>query len=147
MERKRCRDIMTRRVITIQADESIYRAARLMKENDIGVLPVMRNGKLSGILTDRDIVVRAIAEGVSAKVSVDQIMTRQVFSVYEDEFVFDATRKMGENQVRRVPVLDRDNNLVGIISMADIALENEDRIEIAEVLEDISSGKSFWKKF
>ncbi|MCS6873219.1 MAG: CBS domain-containing protein [Pyrinomonadaceae bacterium] len=147
MKRRLCSDIMTREVLTIDADKSIYEAACMMKDNDIGALPVVENNELVGILTDRDIVVRAVAAGMDMRTSVREIMTKEVFSMYEDDFVFNAIREMGQKQIRRVPILDRNERLVGIISMADIALEAEDQLEVAEVLEDISSGRSFWRKF
>jgi len=73
-------------------------------------------------------------------------MTTEIFSVKPDDFVFEAVRLMGDKQVRRVPVVDADGKLAGIISMADVALETEDELEIAETLEEISSGSAFWSK-
>lgn len=145
-ERRRCRDIMTKQVITVESDQSLHQAAQLMRDNDIGALPVVKDGKLVGIITDRDIVVRAIAENLSLQTKVEQVMTKEVFSVREDEFVFNAIRKMGEKQIRRLPVLDDDENLVGIISLADVALETEDDLEVIEALEEISSGRGFWQR-
>ncbi|MEK7855512.1 MAG: CBS domain-containing protein, partial [Acidobacteriota bacterium] len=75
-----------------------------------------------------------------------EAMTTDIFSVKPDDFAFEAIRLMGDKQVRRVPVVDNDGTLVGIIAMADIALEMEDEKEIAETLEEISSGSAFWKK-
>jgi CBS-domain-containing membrane protein len=73
-------------------------------------------------------------------------MTTEIFSVRPDDFVFEAVRLMGDKQVRRIPVIDGDGALAGIISMADVALETEDVLEIAETLEEISSGSGFWSK-
>jgi CBS domain-containing protein len=73
-------------------------------------------------------------------------MTREIFSVGPEDFVFEAVRLMGDKQVRRIPVVTEDGALAGIISMADVALEMEDEREIAETLEEISSGAGFWKK-
>ncbi len=145
-ERRRCRDIMTKQVITVESDQSLHQAAQLMRDNDIGALPVIKDGKIVGIITDRDIVVRAIAENLSLQTKVEQVMTKEVFSVREDEFVFNAIRKMGDKQIRRLPVLDDDENLVGIISLADVALETEDDLEVIEALEEISSGRGFWQR-
>lgn len=145
-ERRRCRDIMSKSVVTIGAGDSIQVAARLMRDNDIGALPVTQDNKVLGIITDRDIVIRAVAQGLDLKTKVAEVMSKPVIAVQEDEFVFGAIKTMGENQVRRLPVVDSAGNLVGMISMADIALENEDELEVAEMLEEISSGKSFWRK-
>ncbi len=108
---------------------------------------VAGNGKLVGLITDRDIVVRAIAEGKNAETTrAEEIMTSDVHTAQPNDRVIDAIRKMGDKQVRRIPVVDRDGNLRGIISMADVALETEADRELADALEEISSGSSFWSK-
>ena len=89
---------------------------------------------------------RAIAEGKDASTAVTEVMTTEIYSVKPDDFVFEAIRLMGDKQVRRVPIINEQNELVGIIAMADVALETEDEREIAETLEEISSGAGFWKK-
>lgn len=144
--RRKCREIMTRNVKTAGREMTLKEVAALMRDGDMGSLPVVENGRLVGIVTDRDIVVRAIAEGRDAETRIGDVMTAEVFSAKEDDFVFEAIRQMGDKQVRRIPVINDSGELVGIISMADIALEMEDEREIAETLEDISSGAGFWKK-
>lgn len=144
--RLRCREIMTTEVKTVDRATPISEIAALMRDADVGSLPVVEDGKLVGIVTDRDIVVRAIAEGRDASTSVGYAMTTDVFSVKPDDFVFEAIRLMGDKQVRRIPVVSDDGALAGIIAMADIALEVEDEREIAETLEEISSGSAFWSK-
>jgi CBS domain-containing protein len=105
------------------------------------------NGKLVGLITDRDIVVRAIAEGRDAHTTrAEEVMTSDVHTASPNDRVIDAIRKMGDKQVRRIPVVDENKNLLGIISMADVALETEEDRELAEALEEISSGSSFWSK-
>lgn len=105
------------------------------------------NGRLIGLITDRDIVVRAIAEGFDATQSrAADIMTTDVHTADPNDRVIDAIRKMGDKQVRRIPVADRNGILRGIISMADIALETESDRELAAALEEISSGAGFWNK-
>ncbi len=144
--RRRCREIMTSNVTTANREMTLQEVALLMRDGDCGAMPVVAGGKLVGIVTDRDIVVRAIADGKDASTSVGDVMTTEIFSVKPDDFVFEAIRLMGDKQVRRVPIVNEQNELVGIIAMADVALETEDEREIAETLEDISSGKGFWSK-
>jgi len=144
--RLRCSEIMTRNVKTAAAGSSLRDVAAIMRDGDMGAVPVVDGTKLIGIVTDRDIVVRGIAEGASPETPVSDIMTRELFSVRPDDFVFEAIRLMGDKQVRRLPVIDPNGELQGIIAMADVALETEDEREIAETLEEISSGSSFWSK-
>jgi CBS domain-containing protein len=144
--RARCREIMTTDVKTVDRDTPLRDVAAIMRDADVGSLPVVENGKLVGIVTDRDIVIRALAEGRDPSSSVGYAMTADIFSVRPDDFVFEAIRMMGDKQVRRIPVVNDDGALAGIIAMADIALEVEDEREIAEALEEISSGSSFWSK-
>lgn len=146
IRRRRCREIMTSNVTTAGRETTLREAARLMREGDIGSLPVTEDKKLVGIVTDRDIVVRAVAEGKDTETKIGDVMTTEIFSVKADDFVFEAIRLMGDRQVRRVPVTDETGELIGIIAMADVALETEDEREIAETLEEISSGAGFWKK-
>ena len=144
--RRRCREIMTRNVTTANRETSIKDVAILMRDGDMGAMPIIENGKLVGIVTDRDIVVRGVAENKMADSPIGDVMTAEIFSVKEDDFAFEAIRLMGDKQVRRVPIINEAGELVGIIAMADVALETEDEREIAETLEEISSGKGFWKK-
>lgn len=144
--RKRCREIMTGSVTTATSEMTLQEVAVLMRDGDMGSLPIVEGKKLIGIVTDRDIVVRAIADGKDVATSIGEVMTTEIFSVKPSDFVFEAIRLMGDKQIRRVPVVEESGDLAGIISMADIALEMEDEREIAETLEEISSGKAFWSK-
>lgn len=144
--RKKCREIMTRNVKTANRETSLQDVAALMREGDMGAVPVVENGKLVGIVTDRDIVVRAVAEGKDVSTVVGEVMTTEIFASKENDFVFEAIRLMGDKQIRRIPVINESSELVGIIAMADVALETEDEREIAETLEEISSGSAFWNK-
>ena len=144
--RTRCRDIMTRDVRTATRDMPLREVAALMRAGDMGSVPVVDGGKLVGIVTDRDMVVRSIADGKDASTPVSDAMTTDVFSVRPDDFAFEAIRLMGDKQVRRIPVVTESGQLAGIIAMADVALEMEDEREIAETLEEISSGSGFWNK-
>lgn len=144
--RRRCSEIMTRDVRTTTPDTALGEVAKMMRDGDMGSVPVVENERLVGIVTDRDIVVRSVAEGKGAETPVRQAMTTEIFSVKPDDFVFEAVRLMGDKQVRRIPVITENGQLAGIISMADVALETEDELEIAETLEEISSGSGFWTK-
>ena len=144
--RKKCREIMTGNVKTADRETTLREVAEMMRDGDMGALPIIENGKLVGIVTDRDIVVRGIAGGKDAAAQIGEVMTTDVFSVKDNDFVFEAIRLMGDKQIRRVPIINESSELVGIIAMADVALETEDQNEIAETLEEISSGAGFWKK-
>ena len=146
ISRMRCREIMTKNVKTATRDMTLQKVAAMMRDGDMGAVPVVENGKLVGIVTDRDIVVRSVADGHGADAEIGDSMTGEVFSVKPDDYVFEAVRLMGDKQVRRVPVVNQNGELAGIIAMADVALEMEDEREIAETLEEISSGASFWSK-
>jgi CBS domain-containing protein len=139
---------MTKNVQTANRETSLQNIAQILKEADVGILPIVEkdSNKLIGLVTDRDIVVRAVAEGKAAETAVGEIMTSELFTAKPEDFAFEAIRTMGEKQVRRVPIVDDEGVLQGIVSMADIALEMEDEREIAETLEDISSGAAFWNK-
>ena len=116
-------EIMSREVKIVSPDDTLTQAAQIMKEIDAGVVPVGENDRLVGMLTDRDITIRAVAEGKSP----DQCLVRDVMSpailyVFDDTSVDEAARNMGELQVRRLPVVNHDKRLVGILSLGDIAI-------------------------
>ena len=144
ISRMRCREIMTKNVRTATREMSLKEVAALMRDGDMGAVPVVDGSRLIGIVTDRDIVVRVIADGRDAATPVGEAMTTELFTVGPDDFVFEAIRLMGDKQVRRIPVVGASGELAGIIAMADVALETEDEREIAETLEEISSGAGFW---
>ncbi len=115
------REIMTRHAATIGADETLESAARKMKELGIGALPVLDRGQLSGIVTDRDLAVRAVASGADpARTHVREAMTAQVIACREDDEVEEAARTMEERAVRRIMVLDREGDLSGMLSVDDL---------------------------
>jgi CBS domain-containing protein len=115
------RDAMTRDVAVVRPDHSVEEAARMMAAVDVGLLPVGEGDRLVGMITDRDIALRAIGDGKGPSTDVGQVMTRDVKYCYEDEDTAHVSRNMAEQQVRRLPVLSRDKRLVGILSLADIA--------------------------
>jgi len=146
ISRLRASEIMTKNVQTAEPGSSLREVGTMMREGDMGAVPVVDGGKLVGIVTDRDIVVRGVAEGKTADSPVGEVMTAELFTVTPDSFVFEAIRLMGDKQIRRLPVVNTDGGLAGIIAMADVALQTEDEREIAETLEEISSGAGFWGK-
>jgi CBS domain-containing protein len=137
---------MTSDVVTASSAMTLRDVAAMMRDSDVGALPIVDAGRLAGIVTDRDIVVRAVADGKDAETPVGDIISGELFTVGPDDFVFEAARLMGDKQVRRIPVVNPDGSLAGIIAMADVALQMEDEREIAETLEEISSGAAFWGK-
>ena len=148
-----CRDIMTREVVVAAPDATIAEISVLMRDEDTGIIPIVerqanaKDAKLLGVVTDRDIVVRVVAAGLDVNAArANEVMSAQLHTAQPGDRVIEVIRKMGEQQVRRIPVVDETGHLRGIISMADIALETEVDRELAEALEDISSGASFWKK-
>lgn len=115
------RDAMTRDVRTATPEMTIREAARMMAEADIGALPVASGDRLAGMVTDRDICVRAVAIGKGPDATVGEVMTHEVKYCHEDEDVADLCQNMADIQVRRLPVVDVDKRLVGIVSLADLA--------------------------
>ena len=116
------REVMTRHAATIGADETLEAAARKMKELGVGALPVLDRGQLAGLVTDRDLAVRAVASGADpTRARVREAMTAQVIACREDDDVEEAARRMEERAVRRVIVLDREGELSGMLSVEDLA--------------------------
>jgi len=119
-------EVMTRKVTIASPSDSLRRAAELMEEIDAGVLLVGENDRLVGMLTDRDIALRAVATGLSPEeCTVGEVMSPQVLYVYEDQTVEDAARNMSDLKIRRLPVLNRQKRLVGVVSLGDLALKKE----------------------
>lgn len=115
-------EAMTRDVRLANPDQTIRDAAMMMAEIDSGILPVAEHDHLVGIITDRDIAIRAVAEGMGPDTKIRDVMSREVMYCFEDEDVDDVAHNMGEIQVRRLPVVNRDKRLVGIISLGDLAV-------------------------
>src|SRR5215210_1481839 len=120
-------EIMTRGVEVASPDDTLQQAAGRMAELDTGVLPVGEGDGLVGMLTDRDIAVRAVAQGKGPDAKVREAMTPEVRYCFEDEDLDDVVRSMGENKVRRLPVMSRDKRLVGIVSLGDVALYGDSK--------------------
>ena len=168
--RLRCRDIMTRDLVVGTRDSMLVEIARMMKQEDTGVIPVVeydtpvgngrnegaeikyegRNyarGRLIGLITDRDIVIRAVADNKDcASTRAEDIMSVDIHTAHPNDRVVDVIRKMGDKQVRRIPVVNENGYLVGVISMADVAVETRNDRELAGAIEEISKGSSFWNR-
>ena len=132
------RECMTRDVKTIAPDRTLQDAARLMAALDVGVLPVGEGDRLVGMITDRDIAVRAVAEGRDPQTPVREAMTEEIKYCFEDEDIDHVARNMGDIQVRRLPVLNRSKRLVGIVSLGDLASGRGGRDTAGRALEGIS---------
>jgi len=142
----RCRDIMTRNVTTCSKNTRIQEIARLMRDEDIGAVPVLdENGKLEGIVTDRDIIVKGLTTNTAdADLDAEACMSTDLFAANMNDRLVDVIRDMGDNQVRRVPVVDNRERLVGIISMADVATQTSKDRELEEAFTEISKPSSFF---
>jgi CBS domain-containing protein len=132
------KDAMTKDVRMTRPDQRIRDAALLMAELDIGSLPVEENDKLVGMITDRDIAVRAVAEGRGPDTPIREVMTREVLYCYDDQTVEEISQNMADVRVRRLPVMDRQKRLVGILSLGDLALYEQAVDEAGEALCGIS---------
>jgi CBS domain-containing protein len=130
-------EVMTRDVRVASPDQSISEAARMMAELDAGALPVGEHDRLVGMITDRDIAIRAVAHGKSPETRIRDVMTDDVKYCFDDQDVDDVADNMADIQVRRLPVLDRDKRLVGIIAIADIA-SGEEPMVVGEAVCGIS---------
>ncbi len=133
------KDVMTQKVECVRPDATLQEAATKMKSFDVGPIPVCEGDRVMGIVTDRDIVVRGVADGRDPRTTpVQEIMTRDLVVAREDDDVKDAARLMKEHQVRRIIVLTRDGRLAGIVSMKDLAVDTGDKKMAGDVLEKVS---------
>jgi CBS domain-containing protein len=133
------KDVMSKNIIAVLPSDTAQEAARLMKENNIGAVPVVSGGELKGILTDRDIVLGCVAQGKDPNaVKASDMMTREVAYITPEQTVHDAVQMMAAEQVRRLPVL-REGYIDGMVSLADIARRHAGP-EIAEAISEISSN-------
>jgi len=135
---QKMKDVMRRQVQVVSPDASLKEAATLMRDKGFGMLPVGENDRMIGTLTDRDIAIRAVAEGKNGESVVREVMTKDLVWAYEDDTVEEGARRMSECQVRRLPVVNADKRLVGIVSLGDFAVEVDDIRLNAEALEEIS---------
>lgn len=133
------RDVMTPNPRCVSPDDSIQSAARIMRDEDTGVVPVVENGRPVGLVTDRDIVVRAIADGGQVSRPVREIISGQIVTARPDMSTREAAELMSEHQVRRLPVVEGDQ-LVGIVSIGDLAVKEGKDGRVGDALQQISEG-------
>jgi CBS domain-containing protein len=133
------RDVMTRSVELVNPDTSLQEAARKMRETDTGFLPVGENDRLVGTLTDRDITIRVVAEGRDPKsAKVRDAMSDELVYVFEDAETAEAADLMAQRQIRRLPVLNQDKRLVGVVSLGDLATRTPDDDVVGQTVQDVS---------
>jgi CBS domain-containing protein len=136
------RHAMTESPETVDADASVSEVARLMKDKDVGVIPVVQEGETMGLITDRDLVVRVLAEAIDpASVRAGEVATRALVSVTPDTRLSEARELMEQHQVRRLPVMKR-RDLVGILSLGDVAWADASTREVGEALRAVSESES-----
>lgn len=135
---KKIREVMTTNPRTVEPTTPIVDAARMMRDEDVGPIPIVENNQCAGILTDRDIVLRVVAEGRDpAATTVGDVASRDLITIDPEQTLDEAARLMAQHQVRRLPVCEEDGNLVGIIAQADLALTAPEKTT-GEVVEEIS---------
>jgi CBS domain-containing protein len=132
------KDLMSRDVKVISPDMTINEAARTMRDGDFGMLPVGEHDRMIGAISDRDIAIRAVAEGKGPGTKVREIMSEGICWAYDDDTVDHAAKLMSEKQVRRLPVVDHDKRLVGIVSLGDFAVDIHEIQPAAAALAKIS---------
>jgi CBS domain-containing protein len=138
---RQIRDVMTANPDCVSERDSLRDVARIMKDKDTGVVPVVDGRKIIGLITDRDIVVRGLAEGKNLEnASVSELMTKHVRSVREDSSVNDALELMSSAEIRRVAVVNSNDELVGIVSLGDISISTDKDNKVGKTVESISEA-------
>ena len=135
---KSVRDLMTDKVSSIDADKTVEDAAKMMKDEDVGLVPIVEGDRLIGTLTDRDIAIRVVAEGRDpSSTTVREVASTDLVTVDPQQDLDEALRLMAQHQVRRLPVVEEDGRLVGIVAQADVARDGDDS-QTGQVVEQIS---------
>lgn len=137
------RDIMAKDVACLNTEDSIEQAAVLMKQYNVGSVPVCMRNQVIGIVTDRDIALRSVAEGHQGEQMVEDVMTRNPIVASPQMDVHEAARIMSNNQIRRLPVVEDNGQLVGIVALGDISLQPELQEDAEQALQNISMPNSF----
>lgn len=132
------KDVMSRDVLVISPDDTIKEAAQHMRKGNFGMMPVGENDRMIGAISDRDIAIRAVGEGKDPGTKVRDVMSEGIVWAYEDDSVDDAAKLMSEHQIRRLPIVNADKRLVGIVALGDFAVESADIEAAGEALSEIS---------
>jgi CBS domain-containing protein len=132
-------EVMTPNPKTVGPTDSIQTAAQVMRDEDTGVVPVVEDGRVTGVVTDRDIVLRAVADG-DFQAEVEDVVSDDVITCTPDMSTADAAELMSEHQIRRLPVVDADERLVGIVSLGDLAVKEGRDARMGDTLEKVSEG-------
>jgi len=130
-------EAMTANPTAITPDTTAQEAARLMKSEDVGALPIVEDGRLTCVVTDRDLTIRGVAEGLAAETPVSELASKNVVTIDPQQSIEEAARLMAEHQVRRLPVVEEDGRLVGMLAQADVAQAGHDSLT-GEVVQKIS---------
>jgi len=135
---QRIREIMTSNPSTVEPDKTVVDAARIMMREDAGVVPVTENGRLTGMVTDRDIAIRVVAEGKDPQSTpVREVASKDLVTIDPQQDLDEALRLMAQHQVRRLPVVEEDGRLVGVVAQADVARHGDDT-KTGQVVQEIS---------
>jgi CBS domain-containing protein len=135
---KGIRDVMTPNPRSVEAGQPVLEAARLMRDEDVGLAPVVEGGRLVGTLTDRDITIRVVAEGRDPQsTTVSEVASTDLVTLDPEQELGEALRLMAQHQVRRLPVVEEDGRLVGVVAQADVAQEGDDQ-QTGQLVERIS---------
>ena len=141
---KKCSEVMTKKTVCCQPDDMVTTVAQLMQSENIGSIPVIenkQNQKLVGIVTDRDLALKIVAKGLDAKsTKVESVMTRKVVTCQAEDDLQKALDAMAEHQLRRIPIVDNDNKIVGIIAQADVATRVNQPEKTATMVKEISQS-------
>ncbi len=132
-------DVMTRNVRTLSPGSTITEAAKAMEEMDVGVIPVCEGDSLVGMVTDRDIVLRAVARGLDGDTPLAKVMSTDIRTARESDDLDTVLADMASSQIRRLPVLDAEERLIGIVSIGDIAVKGQDEEDVGQSLGEISA--------
>jgi CBS domain-containing protein len=142
----KCNEVMTKKLVCCLPGDFVTKAAELMKSEHIGSIPVIENEqakKLVGIVTDRDLALRIVAEGLDAKsTKVETVMTRKIVTCSAEDDLQKAVDAMSENQLRRIPIVDDDNKILGIIAQADVAMHFDHPKKTAAMVKEISQAST-----
>lgn len=135
------RDVMSQHMITVTKQDNVFEIAMKMKENNVGIIPVVDGKKLIGVVTDRDLVVRGYAEKRSGSATVEEVISDQVYTISPDADIQEAAQLMAQQQIRRLPVVE-NGELLGIVAIGDLAVREESDQKAGQALSEISEQET-----